>query len=148
MPLKLNICPSDPCWTRLDDWPDYEVSRHGGVRRVTPCRNGKNKSRALPYPLKQQVYGRSDRQYLNVTLTSPEGKQKAIGVHRLVALAFLPPALDGQTQVAHLDGNSLNNFVENLAWVSPWENEYHKQLHAFGDVVTREGIAQRDTPQK
>lgn len=43
-------------------------------------------------------------------------------VHRMVALAFLPPPLPGQTQVRHLDGNLLNNAAENLAWGSSQEN--------------------------
>jgi hypothetical protein len=38
-----------------------------------------------------------------------------------MALAMLP-RMDGQTVVRHLDGNKLNNALENLAWGTPQEN--------------------------
>jgi hypothetical protein len=43
-------------------------------------------------------------------------KPKAVGVHRLVAEAFLPPPSRGQNVVRHLDGNPMNNKSGNLAW--------------------------------
>jgi hypothetical protein len=43
-------------------------------------------------------------------------------VHRLVAEFFLPPAEKNQTQVDHIDGDSVNNHVNNLEWVTPSEN--------------------------
>lgn len=43
------------------------------------------------------------------------GKQKRFCVHKLVADAFLDNKL-GQIRVTHLDGNTLNNNVENLAF--------------------------------
>lgn len=42
-------------------------------------------------------------------------------VHQLVALAFLGPCPDGQ-EVRHLDGNPLNNRVDNLAYGTRTEN--------------------------
>jgi hypothetical protein len=45
-------------------------------------------------------------------------------VHRLVALAFIPNALN-LPQVNHIDGNKSNNFVNNLEWVSASVNNQH-----------------------
>lgn len=50
-------------------------------------------------------------------------------VHRLVAFAFLgnPPTL--KHQVAHTNGMSNDNCVENLRWATPRENHLDKALH-------------------
>lgn len=53
------------------------------------------------------------------------GKQKNKAVHRLVAEAFLPNP-DNLPYVHHIDGNRLNNNVENLKWVSESENQQHR----------------------
>ena len=48
-------------------------------------------------------------------------------IHRIVALAFLGPALGRQTR--HLDGNNFNNAVENLMWGTAKENASDRHLH-------------------
>ena len=50
--------------------------------------------------------------------------KKLYFVHRLIAEAFIPK-LDGKNVVNHIDGNKLNNSVENLEWVTPRENRLH-----------------------
>jgi hypothetical protein len=56
--------------------------------------------------------------YYSVNVT----KTKKSTVHRLVCTAFHGPPPDGKSQVAHWDGNKLNNNAENLRWVSHLEN--------------------------
>lgn len=54
------------------------------------------------------------------------GKHKAVNIHRLVALTFIPnPEI--KPQINHIDGNKENNVVSNLEWVTAREN----LLHAF-----------------
>lgn len=43
---------------------------------------------------------------------------KTMKVHRLVAAAFLPEPLKGQTSVMHINGKKDDNRVSNLAWAS------------------------------
>ena len=47
-------------------------------------------------------------------------------IHRLLALAFIPQ-IEGKDCVNHIDGNKLNNNLNNLEWVTKAENN----LHAF-----------------
>ncbi len=62
----------------------------------------------------------SNRGYKRVALCF-DSKQKAVSVHRLVAEAFIPNP-NGYTDVDHIDGNKLNNNVDNLQWISRAEN--------------------------
>ena len=46
-------------------------------------------------------------------------------VHILEGELFLPPALPGQTQVNHKDGDKSNNHISNLEWITPAANTQH-----------------------
>ena len=62
-------------------------------------------------------------------------KKKHYLVHRLVAELYLPNP-DHKEQVNHIDGNKLNNSVDNLEWVSNQENRTHavnNDLHLCGE---------------
>ncbi|HEY5371088.1 MAG TPA: HNH endonuclease signature motif containing protein [Hanamia sp.] len=48
-------------------------------------------------------------------------------VHRLVAVYFLKKPIAGQTIVAHLDHNKLNNRANNLQWMTPEQNYEHQK---------------------
>lgn len=67
--------------------------------------------------------GRLSDRYYKVALPYNK-KQKDFLVHRLIALVFIPNP-DNKPYVNHIDGNRLNNAVNNLEWNTHAENMQH-----------------------
>lgn len=101
----------------------YEVSDIGRVRsvvRTVRARGGMLsvlKGRLLKVPI-HNTWGR--RSY-RVAGLCRNGRKTNVLVHRLVLEAFVGPPAPGQLG-RHLDDDSLNNCVENLAWGSLQDN--------------------------
>lgn len=96
-------------WRTVEEYPNYEVSNLGNVRRA---RTGR--------ALKAFV---NDSGYLRVNLSpTPNEKAKAVLVHRIVTRAFHGRPVGERNLVDHIDRNKLNNRAENLHWVNWKEN--------------------------
>ena len=61
--------------------------------------------------------------YLSLGLTK-NGKTKTTHIHRLMAVAFIPNT-ENKRCVNHIDGNKLNNSLDNLEWTTDKENINH-----------------------
>ncbi len=104
---------------------DYEISRCGTVRSVARTITRKNGA-ILKLPQRELVKWVNSYGYLTVTLSSPRKHNR--GLHQLIAETFIGPRPPGM-QVRHLDGNKLNNSVENLAYGTPRENQLDRITH-------------------
>lgn len=103
----------------------YKVSSSGQIRsldRYVEEASNKNKVQFKKGVVLKQKYNKVTG-YYTVTLWN-NNKQKGFNVHRLVAEHFLPNNNENNT-VNHIDGNRLNNKVENLEWVSYSQNLSH-----------------------
>ncbi len=83
-------------------------------------------------PLKPQDNGHG---YLTVKVN-----QKHTYVHHLVCEKFHGPRPEGM-EVAHIDGNTLNNAASNLRWSTPKDNHADKKLHGTDDRGTKNSRA-------
>ena len=104
-------------WCRVVDFPAYEVSSLGRVRR------GNRILRTSP----------SGKGYLSLTL-SVEGQHFRRYVHRLVCRAFRGPAPTTQHEAAHQNGVKTDNAARNLQWATHGENEKQKISHGTSTV--------------
>lgn len=70
----------------------------------------------------------SNSGYLNYNLTIKEGIKRRLYAHRLVATAYIPNNNPEAKEVNHIDGNKLNNCIENLEWVTASQNQRHNTI--------------------
>lgn len=77
--------------------------------------------------------------YLTVMLWDDNKRIVPWRVARLIAQAFIPNPENKDT-INHIDGNKLNNSVENLEWVWAWENKDHARRTGLYSGPTDEQI--------
>ena len=100
----------------------FMVSNKGRVKSIARF-NGKYSIRERIMKLKITQYG-----YYAINLWDGRTRRCFL-LHRLVAEAFIPNP-DNKPVIDHIDGNKLNNSLNNLEWVSSAEN--NKRAYDIG----------------
>lgn len=108
-------------WKVIDFASNYEISNKGEVRNRTTgkiLKGRESKSGYLQVSVKMNDTGKFTNKY----------------IHRLVAKFFIENP-EQKKEVNHIDGNKLNNNVDNLEWVTSSENQLHRQ-HILNKRIT------------
>lgn len=105
-------------WKTYPENDLYMISTFGRIKRLEykTTHNRIHKERIMPYSLTSDSYLKANLNY--------NGVRKDIRVHQLVAQTFIPNP-DNKPFVNHIDGNKLNNHVDNLEWCTAQENIIH-----------------------
>ena len=102
----------------------YEVSDWGNVRSLDRYVRAKcGAVRIAPSKIVKQYLDKDG--YCRIGLTK-DGKQRVMGVHRLVAEAFLPN-FENLPIIDHINGVRNDNMVDNLRWFSVLLNNSTEQ---------------------
>ncbi len=116
-------------WRNVDGFPGYMVSNLGRIkslaRAVPRIFGGVLRVRRNPEVIMKQFKTGRKRNYYKVALSAGHKEKVQIGVHRLVAKAFIENQRELAVYVNHKDGNGLNNRSDNLEWVTNSENLLH-----------------------
>jgi len=112
----------------MEKWKDiegyegiYQVSNTGKVISLDRIVLRNNK---FPIRQKGKEISQGKRSGYKVVQLQKNDIRKGFQVHRLVAQTFIPNP-QNKPQVNHIDGNKLNNNVDNLEWTTPSENIIH-----------------------
>jgi len=110
-------------WKKIPGFSGYEASSLGRIRSYKPV-NQYADAPKKPKLMKQRL---GDHGYPRVTIQDDDCAKRVVAVHLLVARAFLGPAR-GRI-VRHLDGDSGNPRLDNLAYGTIQENSDDKYEH-------------------
>jgi len=101
-------------WCKIPNFSRYLASNYGRILSLNYKNSGANKL----------INPTATDGYLQSMFLSDEGKYQTKKVHYLITLAFYG-VRDLDLQVNHIDGNKLNNRIDNLEYITHSQNVQH-----------------------
>ena len=107
----------------------YQVSNLGNIRSLERITIFESENQHKKYKANRHIKCKMKKPTVNKcgyykTVLYKNGKKINVLVHRLVAEAFLPN-LNNKPTINHIDGNKLNNKLDNLEWATYPEQQLH-----------------------
>lgn len=122
--IKINLLPHQEIWKDIKNYEGlYQISNYGIVKSLERVIVDSYCTRIIKGKILKSTNHNGKQPYRYVSLSKNGVIEKAF-MHRLVAQTFIPNP-DNKPQVNHIDGNVLNNYIENLEWVTNAENTQH-----------------------
>lgn len=107
-------------------WRD--IPRYLGIYQISNMGRFKSLDRVVSNQygsfIKKEAILKSVSTIYEVVITCVNNVKKTESIHRLMAEAFIENPLN-LPQINHIDGNKLNNKLENLEWVTRSQNQKH-----------------------
>lgn len=120
---------------KLEEYPGYLASDDG---RIWSCwRTGYAAPKGPVYP-PRPLKANATTHYASVQLLDRQGARVRRYVHRLVLEAFIGPAPEGQ-EGRHLNGDRMDNRIDNLAWSTHAENCADRMIHGTAQNMNTKG---------
>lgn len=120
IPQEVVFDESQEIWKQYPYGELYEISNFGRVKRKSYMTTNRH---LLPEIILKWQYSNDGYAYVGVKTNKTGNQKKNRRVHVLTAETFLPNSdPTTKTQVNHKDGNKLNNYIDNLEWVTAQEN--------------------------
>jgi len=129
-------------WKNIQNFEHYQISNFGNIKRLSRkvIRNSiKGNLQLQEKHLKPSI---NTCGYLRVSLTSEKYTLKGLMIDRLVANHFLENPKNA-TVIKHVDGNKINNRIDNLKWKLARERKtedynLETELNKTKDVLTED----------
>jgi hypothetical protein len=134
---------SEETWKSAPDFPDYEVSNQGNIRRSlkAPARQGTTPGQLIKQAPNKHGYG--------VVTLRRSGETFTVNAHELIAATWLKAPKGKGYSVNHRDRKRLNNHPDNLEWILSQDNSGHgritqERMDEIYDLLVVEGLTPRE----